>query len=266
MSLVMFRRWLWETRWSALGYGLGAAAYVLIITAFYPTIRDNSAQMEELMSVYPEAMKKAFGIEDMGTLAGFLGAEALNVIWPLIVGVFAIMAGSAVVAQEIDSGTVDLWLSVPARRSRLLLGKVAALVVVALVIVGATLAAIWLGATLVGESFAASGYVAVGLTMLVLAVTMLAYSVLFSSFMSDRGRAAALAAVVTLGGYLAWIVSEMSADWSWLRYASIFAAYKPQPALADGTLHPSGLLVLAAVSLACIIGALVLFARRDAIS
>lgn len=266
MSTVMFRRWLWESRWSALGYGLGAAAYVLIIIAFYPSIRDNTAQLEELLSIYPEAMKKAFGIDDFGTLAGFLGAEALNVIWPLIVGVFAIMAGSAVVAQEVDSGTVDLWLSVPERRSRLLLGKVAALVVVALVIVVITLAAIWLGALLVDESFSARGYLAAGLTMLVLTITILAYAVLFSSFMSDRGQAAALAAVVTIGGYLAWIVSQMSDSWSWLRFGSIFAAYKPQPALADGTLEAGGLLVLLGVSVVSIAAALALFARRDAIS
>ncbi|HQX63001.1 MAG TPA: ABC transporter permease subunit, partial [Thermomicrobiales bacterium] len=153
MSMVMFRRWLWSSRWSAIGYGIGAAAYILIIIAFYPTVRANSAQMDQLLKVYPEALKQAFGIANIGTLAGFLGAEVLNIIWPLIVGVFAIMAGSAVVAQEIDNGTVDLWLSVPERRSRLLLGKIVALAMVALLIVLATLAAIWVGAMLVGESF-----------------------------------------------------------------------------------------------------------------
>ncbi|HMM42929.1 MAG TPA: ABC transporter permease subunit [Thermomicrobiales bacterium] len=266
MSLVMFRRWLWDSRWSAIGYGLGAAAYVLVIIAFYPSIRDNTDQLDQLLRIYPEGIKKAFGIEDFGTLAGFLGAEALNVIWPLIVGVFAIMAGSAVVAQEIDSGTVDLWLSVPERRSRLLLGKLAALAVVALVIVALTLAAIWIGAMLVGESFSARGYLAAGITMLVLAITMLAYSALFSSFMSDRGRAAGLAAAVTVGGYLAWVVVGMSDSWSWLRYISIFAAYKPQPALADGVFQTAGLVALLVVSAVCVAAALALFVRRDAIS
>ncbi len=266
MSTVMFRRWLWDSRWSAFGYSLGVAAYVLIIIAFFPTVRDNSAQMDELLSVYPEAMKKAFGIEDMATLAGFLGAEVLNVMWPLIVGVFAIMAGSAVVAQEIDHGTVDLWLSVPERRSRLLLGKIGALAVVSLVIVAATLGAIGFGAMLVGESFTMRGYLAAGVTMLALMLAILAYSALFSSFMSDRGRAAALAAAVTIGGYLAWIVSGMSGNWSWLRFLSIFAAYKPQPALADGTFLASGIVALLAIAVVCVVAALVQFARRDAIS
>lgn len=266
MSVVMFRRWLWESRWSAVGYGLGSAAYVLIIIAFYPTVRDNSAQLNELMNVYPEALKKAFGIEEIGTLAGFLGAEALNIIWPLIVGVFAIMAGSAVVAQEIDNGTADLWLSVPERRSRLLLGKIVALAVVSLIIVVITLAAIWFGALLVDELFAARGYLAAGVTMLALPLTMLAYSALFSSFMSDRGRAAALAAAVTIGGYLAWIVSSMSGSWSWLRYASIFAAYKPQSALAEGMFPTAGTIALLAISAACVVTSLMLFTRRDAIS
>ena len=266
MSMVMFRRWLWSSRWSAIGYGIGAAAYILIIIAFYPTVRANSAQMDQLLKVYPEALKQAFGIANIGTLAGFLGAEVLNIIWPLIVGVFAIMAGSAVVAQEIDNGTVDLWLSVPERRSRLLLGKIVALAMVALLIVLATLAAIWLGAMVVGESFTARGYLAAGVSMLALILVMLAYSALFSSFVSDRGRAGALAAAVTIGGYLAWIIAGMSNSWSWLRYVSIFAGYKPQPALASGTFQVGGIGILLGISVVSVVAALVLFERRDAIS
>lgn len=266
MSVVMFRRWLWDSRWLAVGYGLGSAAYILAIVALYPTVRDNSAQLDQFLNVYPEAFKKAFGIADLGTLAGFLGAEVLNVIWPLIVGVFAIMAGSAVVAQEIDSGTVDLWLSVPERRSRLLLGKIVALAVVSFVIVLVTVAAIWVGAVLVGESFGLRDYLAVGTTMLTLMLAMLAYSALFSSFTSDRGRAAGLAAAVTIGGYLVWIVAGVSDRWSWLRYLSIFAAYKPQPALADGAFPTGGILALLAIIVVCVVAALLVFARRDAIS
>lgn len=265
MSTVMFRRWLQESRWSALGYGVGAAVYILVIVSVFPTVRDNSQQLNQLMDIYPEALKKAFGVDDISTLAGFLGAEALNVIWPIIVGVFAITAGSSVVAQEIADGTVDLWLSVPERRSRLLLGKVAALIVVAAIIVAISIAAIWVGAVLVDESFGVSHYLAAFATMLVLLVTMLSYSVLFSSFMSDRGRAAGLAAAVTIGCYLAWIIASMSSTMSWLRYLSIFTVYKPQSALADGSLQLGGLAILLAVSVACIAAAVALFARRDAI-
>lgn len=266
MNIVMFRRWLLESRWSAIGYGLGAAVYILVIVSVFPTVRDNSQQLNQLMQIYPEALKKAFGIEDISTLAGFLGAEALNVIWPIIVGVFAITAGSSVVAQEVADGTVDLWLSVPERRSRLLLGKVAALIVVAAIIAAISIAAVWIGAVLVNESFAFSHYLAAFVTMLVLLVTMLSYSVLFSSFLSDRGRAAALAATVTIGCYLAWIIASMSSSVSWLRYLSIFTVYKPQTALADGTLHVGGIAILLTLSVVCIGAAVVLFARRDAIS
>ena len=41
---------------------------------------------------------------DMGTLPGFIGGELLNFMWPLIAGVFVIMTGAAVVAQEVERG------------------------------------------------------------------------------------------------------------------------------------------------------------------
>ena len=112
---------------------------LLAIIAFYPSIRDSSEQFEELLNAYPDAITEAFGIDDFSSFAGFVGAEALNVIWPLVAAGFAIVVGSAAVAGEIERGSVDLWLSVPVARWRLLLAKIVAAQIGLLVIVVALL-------------------------------------------------------------------------------------------------------------------------------
>jgi ABC-2 type transport system permease protein len=93
-----------------------------------------------------------------------------------------------------------------------------------------------------------------------------AYSALFSAFSSDRGRAAGLAGGLSLAFYLAWVVSRINPDWSWLGKLSIFTAYEPQRALESGHVDVAGvgaLLALAAVAAAI---ALVRFQRRDVLA
>lgn len=93
MSLVMFRRALADLRWTVVWYALGLAVYAVLIMSFYPTVRENAQMTQQLMEAFPKAMMDAFGAADMASLSGFVGGKFLNVMWPIIVGVFVIMAG-----------------------------------------------------------------------------------------------------------------------------------------------------------------------------
>lgn len=266
MSGVMFRQAFREQRRTMLWFAFGAAVYVLAIIAFYPSIRDSTEQFEELLDAYPDAIKEAFGIDDFSTFAGFVGAEALNVIWPLVAAGFAIVVGSAAVAGEIERGSVDLWLSVPVARWRLLLAKIVAALIGLLVIVMTTVGAIAVGATAIDEWPGVGPLAAVLVTLPGIVVTVLGYAVLLSVAIGRRSVAAGLAAGITLLSYLFWIIANMSQDFNWLRYLSIFSAYDAQAALADATVHWTGLIVLALVGVVCMVAALVIFERRDALA
>jgi ABC-2 type transport system permease protein len=265
MNEVMLRRSLKDLRWLTVWFTVGAALYLLAILAFYPSIRGNAAEMEELLDVYPEALKEAFGIEDFTTLPGFIGSEVLNVIWPIIAAAFMIVAGSATVAGEIERGTIDLWLSAPVARWRLLASKVGAIFTGGLGMVLATVAALGLGALAIDESIGLRELAALALTLLALVWVMLGYSVLLSALLSSRGQAAGIASAVTLLSYLAWVIGGISARFDWLRDISIFSAYQAQPAVSRAEVHWFGLGILIALGALCIGGALLVFQRRDAI-
>lgn len=263
MSGVMLRRALRDVRWTALWFAVGSAVYMSVMISFYPTMRDNTQMLEDLLNLYPEAMRQAFGIEDLSSFTGFIGAEFLTVMWPLILSVFLIMAGTATVAQEIERSTVELWLSVPVRRARLLAAKALALAIAAAVIIGMTLLTMLLGALVIGESLTVSGLLALFLTVLALALAVLGYSVLLSVVLGERGKAGGIAALITLGSYLAWVVGGISTRWDWLRNVSIFGGYDPQRALRSGDVSWPGLLALFAVAAGCLALALWAFERRD---
>lgn len=266
MSWVMFRRAVKDLRWTVFWYGLGIALYSVLIIAYYPTFRDNSELFTQYMEKLPQGLIQAFGISDFGSFAGFVGGEFLNVMWPLIVSIFVIMAGAATVAQEIERGTIEFWLSVPESRSRLLWAKLGSLLTAIVALVLVTVGSLALGAAMIGETLPAKGVLAVALELTAFAFAIGGYAALFSSFSNERGRPAALAAGLTLAFYLLWVIAGMSESWHWLKYLSIFSAYKPQQALTDGQIPGLGIAVLVVVGLVCAASAVAIFQRRDAIS
>ncbi len=128
MSMIMLRRAIKDLQWTVLWYAIGVTIYSLAIMSVYPTMKKNATAFQDIMKNYPEAFLKAFGVSsNMFEMAAFISAEFLNVIWPLIVAIFVIMAGTATVAQEIERGTIEFWLSVPESRARLLSAKIASI-------------------------------------------------------------------------------------------------------------------------------------------
>lgn len=263
MSLPQLRRTLLDQAWTTLWFAVGVAGYGVLIVLFWPTMKKSEVLYEQLLKAFPEAMVKAFGIEGMGKFTGFLGTEFLNLMWPLIVAVFVIMTASLAVAGEIDRGTIELWLSVPERRWRLLLAKIAALLVEIIALSVATVLSVAAGALLVGEELPLSGLLAAGVVLASFCIALGGYAVLFSSAMSSRGAAAGLAAAVTFASYLAGVLSGLGTDAERLKYLSIVTAFHPQRALEGGE-YLGDVLVLLGIGVACAIASLVVFERRDA--
>jgi ABC-2 type transport system permease protein len=266
VSFVMFRQAIKDLRWPIFWYALGLAVYAVLILAFYPTVRENAESMNQVMSAFPKGLMEAFGAGEMTTLAGFVGGKFLNVMWPIIVGVFVIMAGAATVSREVERGTIELLLSVPESRTRLFAAKLGALLLGILLLVGATVGSLWLGALLVDETLEVGKLLALGVVLTCFAVAVGGYTVLLSSFSKDRGKPAGISAGITLSFYVAWVVADLSEDWEWISNFSIFTAFDPQRALASGEVEPVHLAALLAVGLVCTVAALALFNRRDAIS
>jgi len=266
MNFAMLRRALKDLRSTVAWYAGGLAILMFVMMGFYPTVRANAAEFQRMLAAYPKAFMEAFGVTDFTTPAGFIGAEVLSVMWPLTAAIFIILTGAATVALEVERGTIDLWLSVPERRWRLLLAKVAALLIGIVLISATTLAALVLGAVWVGERFTPSGLLATGIVTTSFGIAIGGYAVLCSSFSGDRGKAAGLAAAVTLAFYMASIISGLSERWSWLERFTIFTAYQPQRALEAGQVPLLGTAALLAIGVAGVAGAAAIFERRSIVA
>lgn len=263
--IAMFRKALWDIRWTAFWYAVGGAGYVLLISFFYPIVRQQSQQFAQLLATYPKGILTALGYSNITTFSGYLGGEALNLFWPIIVAVFATLGGASLVAKEIEDGTSETWLSIPAARWRLLLGKMGALALGLLGAVVLCAVAVQVGALVDSASVSVSGLLAMAVVMSAFLLVIAAYSSLLSSFFSSRGIAAGISLGLTLLFYALWLVGGLADSWKALKDFSIFTAYTPQKALESGTVDVLQVLILLAITVVCVAGALSVFQRRDAI-
>ena len=132
MAVPVMERSLVDRRRSTIWWMVGVAVYTVVNVAAYPAVK-SQASLNDLLRDYPPALMAMFGIDaaklDMTSAVGYLGSQ-MNLIGPLLLLMAGIGFGAATVAGEEDAGTLRLLLAYPVTRTRVLIEKSAALVVV----------------------------------------------------------------------------------------------------------------------------------------
>ncbi len=132
MSVEILERSLAERRRSTIGWCLGAAAYTLINVAVYPQVKSQSG-LNDIFKEYPPALLSMMGIDaktlDLTSAIGYLGSQ-MNMVGPLLLVMVGIAFGSASLGGEEESGTLAMVLSYPVSRTRVVVEKGVALLVV----------------------------------------------------------------------------------------------------------------------------------------
>ena len=253
---TIVRKTLRDLRWQVVGWGLGLAGLAAMLVLLYPAIAEQFEGVE-LENI-------GFGeIGDLGNPREFFEVEFFT--WaPVLLTVFAIIVGGALLAREEGVGTLELLLSQPLTRRGLFLGKavggaVAVVGVLLLAGVGFLLTAPWVdlkGEVAVGE-LAVAPLSLLTFTWFVLAATMLT-----ATLTPTRGRAWALMAAAAFLTYALHIASGLVSSIEGLRYLTPYYYSDSQRVLTEGTVwwHQAGLL---AAALVCAALALVAFERRE---
>src|SRR5690348_11017653 len=131
-----------------LGWAFSTLALSVALAAFFPAIEGNSALTGGFDNL-PPSVQAAFGIADLTSAAGYLQGQMFSTLAPLIFLSFAIGRGARAIAGEEERGTMDLLLSNPIRRSRVVLEKGAA-ILVQIVALGVI---VWLSLVALGPVF-----------------------------------------------------------------------------------------------------------------
>jgi ABC-2 type transport system permease protein len=254
---------LYDQRRGLLAWTVSLALLVAMYIAIWPSIKSQPS-MGDLLDKMPEALRSLFAMAgaDMSSPVGYVQIELLSFMGPMLLLIYAITAGAAAVAGEEDRHTLDLLLANPVSRRRIVMDKLAAMMV------GTVLLATVTGAALIGEGRLAdlrlpAGNVAAA--MLHMALLALVFGALALAIGAATGAVAAARAVPALLAVLAYIVNGLAPVVSWLhplQKVSPFYQYAGHDPLRHGV-SIAGVVVAVAVIAALAAAAAVAFHRRD---
>jgi len=239
----------------------GVGAYAGFIVWYFTVL--EGVDYEDVFEDLPPAMLEAFGIESLSTIEGFLGAQVFNFVWLLGLGLYFAYVAGGTVAGDIETGRMDLLLSLPVMRSRLLVEKFAALLVPLIAVNAFGGPIIYLFVVAVGESIPADNLFLAHLLSVPYLLVCAGIGFVFSVAV-DRAAIAERGAVGTV--FVLYLVESVvgGADaYDWIQYLSPTQYYDPTPILIDGSfeLIDPAILIVAFVGLLILSQAL--FERRD---
>lgn len=263
MLVSLFTKTLYDRRRGLLGWSVSLVLLVGMYVALWPSLRDQPS-MSDFLQQMPEAFRSLFAATgaDMSTPVGYVQVELLSFMGPIAVLVYAIAMGVALIGGEEDHHTMDLLLSNPVGRTRVVLEKFAALALGTFLLAGVTgLSLVGLG-SLVDMNLPPGDVAA---TMLHLALLGVVFGALALTLSAATGKAGLSRGIPAIVAVVAYVVNALAPLVDWLdpfQKLSPFYQYIGHDPLREGVDGPS---VFVAVStVAVLLGLAVLgFRRRD---
>ncbi len=254
---------LFDRRRSLLFWCIGFILLGAILLAFFPVIRD-APFISEYLESFPEEFLALFAgeVTDYTSPEGYLNGELFFLMYPLLLLVFAVGFGSGAIAGEEEKGTLDLLLSNPINRWRVVLEKYIAMLICSLILIIVFWATLAIGGAVID----------MGLNLLRLAAVCFSGFLLAMAFGSvslaigcARGKTGIAMGVGGALGVYAYMLNALAPLIDWLepfQVASPFYYYIDANPLING-LDPVHAGVLIGLSVIFLIIAVVTFERRD---
>lgn len=263
MSGSIFFETLRRSWRAALYWALGIALMGVYVVVVIPDVKVLK-QYGELIKSMPKFLLAAVGGDaaSLATPEGFFGYSFFGWIM-LVLAMFGVIAGMNITANEEDRGIMDVLLSLPLPRWRIVLEKYLAYVVMVLFIALVSFVSVW---ALVQNSTVftlSTARLAEGMFNLVPSTLLvIAFTALVATVVRRRNTALAISAVFVVASYFVDVIGRSADSAGGLRALSFYSYYNGSEVLVKGLVWGSaiGLLVVAVL---LIVAATAAFQRRD---
>jgi ABC-2 type transport system permease protein len=233
--------------------------------AMFPSIQAQAANFDELMKNYPEALMKAFNLEELSfnTLEKFLAMEQFSFVWPLMVMFMLISLAGASIAKEIERGTMELLLSRPISRIKIFFSRYLAGLASLFAFTIFSIFAVVPLAKLHHLDYVFANHLTVAMLGFLFGWAIFSLAMMFSAMFSERGKVYMLTGGILLLMYVLNIVAALKENLDKLKYISFFHYFDTQQALVYNVIKEEAILVFAGVTIVCTICGALWFKKRD---
>ena len=246
-----------ERRRSLLSWGLPLGLWSAFIVSIYPSIE---SALTKAVRNYPAALKEAFGVGELTSVEQYLHAEMLSLIVPLAVGYLAVRSVASGLSGAAESGRLDVLLSAPVSRSRLVAAGFAATAIELATVLAVAVALTMIGSLLSGAGLSFGLALAGFASVWPLALLFAGLGIVITGWSLRTSVVTGSVAGVLVGMYVVDLIGRLDPSLDAIRYVSVFRYYGT--AVENGIDALSFLGVTAAAVVLAAIGSL-LFERRD---
>src|SRR5438132_1746827 len=209
----VFLKTLRDYRVPILGWGIGMGLVVVSPMASVATFLSTPQAREQLVGLAATFAWNA-DVVAVDTIGGY--ATYKIGIFIFLIAVWPLLAGSRMLCGEEDRGALDVLLSLPRRRVRVALEKVAAMWT-ALLGMGLLIGLLaFAGGQKFGGDFGLGGGLLFGLNLALLCAVVGGMALLISQFTSERGPAAGWTAALLLLFVVLDMVHRVIPDTEWI--------------------------------------------------
>lgn len=246
-----------------VAWTVSLALIVATYAAVWPAVKSQPS-ISSFIEQMPEAFRSLFATSsaDMSTPTGYIQVELLSFMGPIAVLIYAISSGAGAIGGEEDRHTMDLLLSNPVGRGRVVVDKFLAMVL------GTFLLAAVLGISLVLEGSMVDLVLPadkVAAAMLHLALLGVVFGALALALSAGTGRTGLSRGVPAALAVLAYIVNALAPlvdAFDRIQKVSPFFQYVAHDPLRQGVAWDS--VLVSAATVAVLLGLAVAgFRRRD---
>src|SRR5690625_7589127 len=107
MNLLLYKQMMKINMTIFLGFGIGSAAYVTLMTVIFPMISDNIEKIEDVMNIVPEALLRALDMESISSYEQFISAEYYGLFYLFILSAFVIIISFNLLVKFVDLGSLS---------------------------------------------------------------------------------------------------------------------------------------------------------------
>jgi len=226
--------------WTAIVAGL-----VALMLMLYPAFKDAFSELEDFLSIYPEAFLEAFGLGegglDMSDFYGWFGVEGYLFV-NLIGGSYAAILGGSILSKEEDDKTIEFLLSKPISRDRIIIGK-ALVVAVNLLVMNAVVGLVLLIAFAIYGDINVTVWLLFSFAPFILQMIFASISFFISVFVTKSRRVISIGLGIVIGMYVIDLISKLTEEFEYLKYFTPYEYINAVTIVNDEIIKPVYLLI-----------------------
>jgi ABC-2 type transport system permease protein len=249
-----------DRRRSLAAWGLPIGLMSAFIVAIFPSVADA---LSKAVSSYPSGLKEAFGISELSDVEQYLDAEMLSLIVPLAAGYLAVRSIASGLSGAAETGRLDVLLSAPVSRNRLVAAGFAATAVELAEVLAISLVLTMIASVLSGAGLSFGAALAGFANVWPLALLFAGLGVVVTGFSLRTSVVTGSVAGVLVAMYVLDLIGRLDPSLDAVRYASVFRYYGQ--AIEDG-IDPFAFTGITASAIVLAALGAWLFERRDLLS